>query len=185
MTEPNQLPEEIYASLASVIDDSLVQRLVSSFATAINNKVKTIHLFMHSPGGSVSSAVSIYNLLSNIPINIIIYNGGYVASAAVIVYLSGKIRKASANATFLLHEVTFNPSAPMTAEFMKTRVQIIERDSMIIESILRKHVSISDSKLEILKRSDLFIGAEEAKSIKLIHEIGDFVLPPGNQLFNI
>jgi ATP-dependent Clp protease, protease subunit len=185
MPEPNQPPQEVYVSLTSTINDQLVQKLVNSVSIAINNNIKIVHLFMYSPGGSVPAAVTIYNFLTNIPINLIVYNGGYIASAAAIIYLSGKVRKASPNATFLLHEITFSNTAPMTVEFMKTHIQSIERDGAIIENILRRNTSISDSQIKTLQTSDLIIGAEEAKSINLVHEIGDFVLPPGNQLYNI
>ncbi len=185
MTEKIIPPDEVYASLTSQINEDLVQRVVNCFSVAINNKIKAVHLFMFSPGGMIPAAVAIYNFLSNIPIDLITYNGGYVASSAVLIYLAGKVRRASPNSTFLIHESTLQFSGPMNAEFLKVRSSSVERDNEIVESILRKHISIHNPKGRILGNIDQIIGAEEAKSIKLTHEIADFVLPPGNQLFNI
>jgi len=185
MNNQSQAPEEIFMSVASPIDDQLVQKLFNAFSLVINGPVKKVNLLMHSSGGYVSSGIALYNLLTNIPIHITTYNGGNVASIAVLVYLSGKVRKTSANATFMLHKTAFHPATPIPAEIMRIRADNAERDDRNTEAIWRKYITMSDDKWGILERLDLTIGAEEAVAIGLANGIADFKLPEATQLFNI
>src|SRR5579859_1867486 len=103
MADAPQLPEEVYLTLTGLVDQDMVKRIFNSFAVAVNGGVKTAHMLIQSTGGMVSEGVAIYNYLRGLPINLITYNGGSVASIAVLVYLSGKTRKASATSTFMIH----------------------------------------------------------------------------------
>jgi hypothetical protein len=42
--QPPRLPQEVYATLAGVVDGQMVQRVFNNFAMAINGGVRTVHL---------------------------------------------------------------------------------------------------------------------------------------------
>jgi ATP-dependent protease ClpP protease subunit len=96
------LSATIYATLASHVDQSMVQRVFQTSAIAINVGVKTIHLLFHSSGGRVADGVVLYNYFRNLPIELHIYNEGSVSSIGVIAFLGAHNRYASANATFMI-----------------------------------------------------------------------------------
>ncbi|MBI5102526.1 MAG: ATP-dependent Clp protease proteolytic subunit [Nitrospirae bacterium] len=184
MDNQNKIPDEIFVSCASPIDDQLVQNIFKLFSDIIRNNVKTVHLLLHSPGGTVQSGIALYNFLTNIPVNIIMYNGGWVGSSAVLFYLAGKTRKASSNAIFILHK-TVHPNTSLAAKDMKRRANDIERDDTNSEAIWEKHIIIPDDKRRILEQGDVVMDVEEAKATGLVHEIADFRVPAGSQLISI
>ena len=185
MEKQNKQPEEVYVTMASFIDDQLVQRVFALFSLLINNNVKTVHLLMQSTGGHVPAGIALYNFLKNIPVNIITYNGGNVASIAVIVYLAGKIRNVSENASFMIHKTSFQFPAPVMAEILEICANNIKRDDANTEAIWKKYITMKDEKWGILKTTDLIIRPEEAVAIGLSHAMGDFALPTGNKLFDV
>ena len=185
MNNQIQPPEEIFMSFAAPIDDQLAQKLFNAFSLAINNHVKKVNLLMYSTGGYISSGIALYNFLTNIPPEITTYNCGNIASIAVIVYLSGKVRKTSTNATFMFHRTSCSPTIPLGADVMRIRAESAERDDRNTETIWRKHITMTEDQWNVLNKTDLVVGAEEAIKIGLASEIADFKLPESTQLFNI
>lgn len=159
--------------------------MFQAFSVAINAGVKRVHLLMQSTGGLVDDGIAIYNYLSNLPIEITTYNGGSVQSIAVLVYLAGKVRKASRNASFLIHKTSFGFPVNPTAEMMRLRADAAEHCDKNVDSILRAHINMPDERWALRDRSDIIIAAAEAVGFALVHEIGNFTPPPGCQLYNI
>lgn len=87
-------PDDVYASVAGAVDAQMVQRIFNGFSIALNEGVKTVHLLVHSGGGLIGDGIGIYNYLRKLPLNIVTYNGGTVASIAVILFLAAKTRRA-------------------------------------------------------------------------------------------
>jgi len=179
------LSDEVFFTFAGLIDQQATQRVFNNFAVAVNGKAKRIHLLIQSAGGMVGDGIAIYNYLRNLPVELITYNSGSVLSIGVIMYLSGKIRKATRNATFLIHKTTCTPQAPVTADAIKHRTRSIELDDKNIDSILHDHIEMPGSNWDLRDKFDLTISAEEAIAFKLVHEIADFAPPPGFQIYNI
>lgn len=182
---PEQLPEEIYATFAGSIDQHAISRMFGSFPIAINDGVKTVHLLINSLGGFVADGIAAYNYLRNLPLSIVTYNGGSVASIAVIMFLAGQTRKCSPNATFMIHKTTFSMPQAQTAFDLRHRADAAEMDDNNTDSILRSQIHMPDSNWNMRDRCDLTISAQDAKKFGLVHEIADFQPPAGTQLFNI
>jgi ATP-dependent Clp protease protease subunit len=180
-----QLPEEIYASLAGPVDNQMVQRIFNTFSLALNGGVKTVHLLIQSTGGFVGDGIAIYNYFRSLPINIVSYNCGSIFSIAVVVFLGAKERKAIETATFGIHK-SHNPNAaPATSENLRLVADALRIDDERTEKILRENITLSPEKWRMHERGDLSITANEAKEFGLIHEVGGFHVPPGNQICNI
>jgi len=183
--EAQQFPEEAYVTFAGAIDHQAVQRVFAGFPIAVNNNVKRIHLAIHSLGGYVSDGIAIHNYLRGLPIEIVTYNMGSVASIAVLFFLAGKVRKATRNATFMIHKTTFSFTAPMTAFDMRHRAETAELDDRNTDAIYRAFITMPEDRWTMRERADLTISAEDAKTYGIIHAIGDFAPPPGNKVYNI
>jgi ATP-dependent Clp protease protease subunit len=163
----------------------MVQRIFSHCSAAILEHVETIHLLLHSPGGSIGDGIGIYNYLRKMPLNIIAYNGGTVSSIAVLIFLGAKQRRASKTATFMIHRSHWNPGIPSSITALEAATSMLKIDDARIDEILEEHIKLPADKRALHKTSDLTITATEALEYGLIHEISDFEVPPGNQLYNL
>ena len=178
-------PKTIYASLAGNVDIQMVQRVFGGFAIAVNERVDTVHLLVHSPGGLIGDGIGIYNYLRKLPLNVETYNGGTVGSIAVLIFLAGKQRKASSTATFTLHRSHFTANAPATTDTLEAVASALRIDDGRIEKILKEHIKLPVDQWELHEKADLTITATDALKYGLIHEISDFVVEPGSQLYNL
>lgn len=178
------LPHEVYATLTGSVNEQMVQRVFTGFTQAINQKVRTAHLLVHSSGGNIGDGVGIYNFLRNLPIRLIAYNGGLVASIAVILFLAAQERKASASANFVIHK-SFHTLPGGTADQLEIHAKGLKIEDERTEGILKQHLKLSRAQWNTHKRGNLMITANDAIKIGLIHEIGDFKPPEGVQLYNV
>jgi ATP-dependent Clp protease protease subunit len=179
-------PSEIYGTLAGPVNEAMVQRIFQTFAVAMSNQVKTLHLLMQSTGGFIGDGIAIYNYIRNIPLEVITYNGGFVQSVAVVSFLGAKEkRKASKTATFMIHRAKFATPIPASAAQLKGMADSITIDDSRMEQILRAHIVMPVEKWDIHKEADLHLTADQALEYKIIDEIADFSPPLGATIFNV
>jgi ATP-dependent Clp protease protease subunit len=113
------------------------------------------------------------------------YNGGAVASIAVIVFLAGTKRFASETARFMVHRSHATASPGSRPEALSIIVEGLRADDARTESILRKHVELTPEQWAIHQYSDLHLNSGDAKAARLTDEIFDFAPPKGAVLYNI
>lgn len=181
----NQLPEEVYATIAGGIDTQMVQKIFQAGATAVNGGVKMLHLLIHSMGGSVADGIALYNYLHNLPLKLTTYNAGSVSSAAVLIFLAGQTRRSSESANFMIHRTGIAPNPMSNAIQLQSLVDSLVADDVRTEKIYREYIKMPDDKWKLHEQTNLFITAKEAVDFALIHEIADFKPPTGAQLFNL
>jgi ATP-dependent Clp protease protease subunit len=180
------VPKEAWLTFATPqINNEACSRLFGTMAQIVHNGFTRIHLLIQSSGGFVGDGIAMYNLLRNLPVEIVTYNGGAVESIAVLPYLAGKVRRASKTATFMIHRTGCTLPSRATAEDLKAKVEqfdVLDRNS---EEILRLHLTMPDDKWAIHAARDLLISAQEAKEFGIAHEIADFAPIAGAPLVNI
>jgi ATP-dependent Clp protease protease subunit len=179
-----QLPEEIYATLAGTIDQSSIQRILNSFSTASLNNVKKAHILLQCSGGGIGEGICLYNFFKTAPMDIVIYNGGTIASIGVIAYLGAKNRKASRNSMFMIHrtQTTTQSATTQTIKAFAESAVLFDRNT---EGILREHIHMSEDKWAHFNHNDLWFSAEDAVKFGIAEEIADFSPPNGTKLYNI
>lgn len=178
-------PQEVYATLAGMVDSAMVQRVFNGFSAAVNNKVGTVHLLIQSTGGFIAEGVALYNYLRHLPLKIVAYNGGGVSSIAVIVFLAAHRRRASETASFLIHRSHVSPNQGTTVFQLENLAHGLTFDDERTESILNQHITLPEEKRKLYEYGNLTISAKEAIQFGLIHEIADFKVPQGAQLYNL
>lgn len=95
---------EIWVTFAGIIEISIVRAAFALFRDAVADGVKTVHLLIHSPGGNVSDGVVLHSYFKSLPLELIAYNSGHVASAATTVFLGARRRIVSPHGTFVVHK---------------------------------------------------------------------------------
>jgi ATP-dependent Clp protease protease subunit len=185
-----QLPTTVYATLAGPVDQATVQRIFQGVAVAINSGVTSIHLLFQSAGGSVADGIALYNYFRALPIDLHLYNGGTVASIAVIAFLGARHRYASAHATFMIHKTyanaaLFTSAATANTARLREIAQALDIDDSRTRAILRANLSLTDQRLEEYLATESPFDANEALRCGLVEAIKEFAPPFGGKLFNI
>lgn len=180
MTEQNQ--KEIWVTFAGILDGPIVRSFFSLFRDAYADGVQTIHLYIHSPGGNVADGIALHNYFDTFPVNIVAYNSGTVASAAVTAYLGAKRRVVAPTGTFMVHK-TVGPALNMPAARLQASLDSVALDDCRTEQILRQRVQLTPEQWEIHRLADLTLSATESIECGIAHEIGYFT--PRGPLFNI
>ncbi|WP_426114374.1 ATP-dependent Clp protease proteolytic subunit [Massilia sp. PWRC2] len=176
---------EAWFTLTGDVNSDMVHRVFEAVAEMAADGLDTAHVLLQSNGGYVSDGLCLYNFLANSPVEFVMYNGGAVASIAVIVYLAGQRRYASETARFMVHKSHATASPGARPDALNIIVEGLRADDARTESILRKHIELAPEQWAIHQYSDLHLNAGDARVAGMIAAVGDFAPPKGARLRNI
>jgi ATP-dependent Clp protease protease subunit len=168
----SRLLKERIIFLGEPIDDAVANTLIAQllFLDAENNK-EDIKIYVNSPGGSVTSALALYDTIQHVKSDVATICVGQAASAAAVLLAAGAKGKRYAlpNARVMIHQVMGG------VEGQQTDVEIQAREMLRIKNqinqILVKHTGQPLKKIEADSDRDYFMPAEEAKKYGLIDKI--------------
>lgn len=180
-----QSSNEAWFTLSGDVNSDMVHRVFEAVADMSADGIDTAHVLVQSNGGYVSDGLCLYNFLGNSPTQFVMYNGGAVASIAVIVYLGGRRRYASETARFMVHKSHATASPGARPDALNIIVEGLRADDARTESILRKHIELAPEQWAIHQYSDLHLTARDARLSGMIDEVADFAPPKGARLHNI
>jgi ATP-dependent Clp protease, protease subunit len=172
-------------TLSGDVNSDMVHRVFEAVSTMTEEGVTTAHVLLQSNGGYVSDGLCLYNFLANAPVRFVMYNGGAVASIAVILYLAGSDRYASETARFMVHKSHATASPGARPDALNIIVEGLRADDARTEAILRKHIELTPEQWAIHQYSDLHLNSRDAKTAGMISEVADFAPPKGARLRNI
>jgi ATP-dependent Clp protease protease subunit len=176
---------EGWYTLSGDVNSDMVHRMFEAVAGMVEDGIETAHVLVQSNGGYVSDGLCLYNFMANSPVKFVMYNGGAVASIAVILFLAGSQRYASETARFMVHKSHATASPGSRPEALAIIVEGLRADDARTESILRKHVELSPEQWAIHQYSDLHLNSRDAKAAGMINDVADFAPPRGCVLRNI
>ena len=177
-----QLPKDVYGFFVGNIDQQAVQRVANGLMLATNNGVERVHMLFQSSGGIIGDGICMYNIFRSVPVDVILYNVGTVASIGVLAYLGADQRKSTANATFMIHRTTFSPIGA-TADRLQAAANTALLDDQRTEKILHDCVNLPQDKWDVHKVADLWLSADDASKAGIVTDIAEFSPPLGSQLF--
>ena len=176
---------DAWFTLSGDVNSDMVHRVFDAVSAMTEAGVETAHIMLQSNGGYVSDGLCLYNFLSNAPIKFVMYNGGAVASIAVILFMAGTRRYASETARFMVHKSHATASPGARPDALNIIVEGLRADDARTESILRKHIELTADQWTIHQYSDLHLTARDAKTANVINDVADFAPPRGVVLRNI
>jgi len=176
---------DAWFTLSGDVNSDMVHRVFESVSGMSEAGIETAHVLIQSNGGYVSDGLCMYNFLSNAPVNFVMYNGGAVASIAVILFLAGSRRYASETARFMVHKSHATASPGARPDALNIIVEGLRADDARTESILRKHIELTPDQWAIHQYSDLHLTARDAKIARMITDVADFAPPRGVHIRNI
>jgi ATP-dependent Clp protease protease subunit len=130
-----------------------------------------IHLYINSPGGSVSAGLGIYDTMQFVTCDVCTYCIGQAASMGAVLLTAGTAGKRHAlpNARIMIHQ----PLAGMegSAEDIMIHAREFKRIKERINQILIKHTGQDLAKIEADTDRDRFMTASEAMEYTLIDKV--------------
>jgi ATP-dependent protease ClpP protease subunit len=182
-----QVPETYYVSFSAEINPNTTESLISVMANLVNQRVKTIHLLMSTPGGSVMNGMNVYNILRGLPVELITHNVGNVDSIGNAIFLAGSKRYATAQSTFMFHGVGFDiPNRVRLEEkHLKEQLQSVLSDQKRIGAIITERTKITEEDASVLFREAQTKNATDAVSLGIVHEIRDVQIPVGGPVVSL
>ena len=134
-------------------------------------EAKPIRLYINSYGGSIYDGLSIVNTILTSKTKVIGICTGYAMSMGLGIYVACHERWAMPYTNFMYHELS--SSASGRAEEIKRATQEYERLQKMYDHILTSRTSLSQKKLNSVKKSanDWFFDVYEAKKYGVVHKI--------------
>jgi ATP-dependent Clp protease protease subunit len=179
-------PAVQYYSFTGAIESQSVTRICTALNHAVNEQFDGVCLSFSSLGGYVADGIFLYNHLRALPIPVSIYATGNIASVAVAIYLGAEHRVCSRHALFMMHPVTVPGSAEgMSWERLQGQMDSATAEEQRTENILRERAAVPNELLAARRYKDVHITAQNALKFGIAHELGEFTVPPGAQIFQI
>ncbi len=159
--------------LGTEIDDNVANLVVAQLLVLAHQDPKAdIHLYLNSPGGSVTAGMAIYDTMQWVPCDVATYCMGQCASMGSLLMAAGapKKRFALPHSRIMIHQ----PLAGMrgTATDIAIHAEEFIRMKKQLNEIYMKHTGQTLAKLQDDTDRDRFMSPEEAKEYGLI----DFVV---------
>ncbi|MDD3469236.1 MAG: ATP-dependent Clp protease proteolytic subunit [Thermoguttaceae bacterium] len=171
--------------LGSAIDDAVANTIVAQMLfLQSEDPAAPIHLYINSPGGSVSAGLAIYDTMQLISCDVATYCIGICASMGAILLTAGTSgqRYALPNSRVMIHQ----PLAGMegTAEEIMIHAREFSKTKVKMNQILLKHTGKPLEQIEKDTDRDNYMSAEEAVAYGLVDHVLEKVTPPPRTVSN-
>ncbi len=158
--------------LGAQVNDEVANSIVAQLLFLQSDDPKAdIHLYINSPGGSISAGLAIYDTMQFVTCDVATYCIGQAASMGAVLLTAGATGKRFAlpNARIMIHQ----PLAGMqgTAEEIMIHAREFRRIKERMNQILLKHTGHAIDKIERDTDRDCFMTATEALEYRLIDRV--------------
>ena len=158
--------------LQSQVNDEMANAIVAQMLFLQSDDPKAdIHLYINSPGGSVSAGMAIYDTMQFVTCDVATYCIGQAASMGAVLLTAGAENKRFAlpNARIMIHQ----PLAGMqgTAAEIIIHAKEFRRIKQRMNEILKRHTGHTLDKIEQDTDRDRFMTADEAAEYHLIDRV--------------
>ena len=154
------------------VDDRLASFVIGQLLyLQMADPKKDIHLYINSPGGSVTAGLAIYDTMQFLTCDVNTYCIGLAASMGAVLLCAGTKGKRYAlpNSDIMIHQVLGGAEGP--ASDVEIRVKYMLRLKKRLNQIISKHTGKSVEQVEKDTDRDYFMTAAEAKAYGLVDEV--------------
>ena len=158
--------------LGTAVTDEVANTIVAQMLfLEMNDPHQDIHLYVNSPGGSVSAGLAIYDVMQFVKCDVATYCFGAAASMGSMLLTAGAPGKrfAMPNARIMIHQPHLGEGGLggqvtdieiHARELVRTKVQVT--------AIYARHTGRKTKDLARMMERDLYLGVTEAKELGLI-----------------
>ena len=158
--------------LGTPIDDTVANLIIAQLLfLQMTDPKKDIHLYINSPGGSVTAGLAIYDTLQFVTCDVNTYCIGQAASMGAVLLAAGTKGKRFAlpNARILIHQPWGGVQGQATDISIQAREILRLKDRL--NEILAKHTGHTVEEIARDTERDKFMSAEEAKEYGLVDHV--------------
>jgi ATP-dependent protease ClpP protease subunit len=172
-------PPEAYIIFERMIIPEQNAALLTWVTTFIQQGVKHVAVAIASMGGGVPAAFALYNTLRGLPVHVTMHNVGIVSSAAIVVFVAGDTRVASADASFNFHAPTTALNGDFDVTALRQKADDLETSERRTRLVLVERTGMSVSRIDALKGDSETLDAGQAAELGLIGMTAPFQVPDG------
>ena len=167
--------------LGTQVNDEVANAIVAQLLFLQSDDPKAdIHLYINSPGGSVTAGLAIYDTMQFVTCDVATYCIGQCASMGAVLLTAGAAGKRHAlpNSRIMIHQ----PLAGMegTAEEILIHVKEFRKIKEKLNTILIRHTGHTLEKMQADTERDNFMSADEARDYRLVDKVIDRMAAPVN-----
>jgi ATP-dependent Clp protease, protease subunit len=158
--------------LGQQVDDQIANALVAQMLFLQSDNPKAdIHMYINSPGGSITAGMAIYDTMQFVSCDVATYCIGQAASMGAVLLTAGTKGKRYAlpNARIMIHQ----PLAGMQGSATEIEIHVgeLRRIKQRMNEIMIEHTGHSLEKIEQDTDRDRFMSAEESRQYGLIDKV--------------
>lgn len=162
--------------LQGVVDDASANVIVAQLLyLQFEDPKSDIHLYINSPGGSVSAGLAIYDTMQYVTCDLATYCIGQAASMGAVLLCAGAKGKRSClpHSRVMIHQPLAGTEGTTTEILI--HVKEFARYKRILNDILVRHTGQTLEKVEKETDRDKFLSAKEAQEYGLVDNVLDRV----------
>src|ERR1041384_3594093 len=158
--------------LQGVVDDNSANLIVAQMLfLQFDDPKADIHLYVNSPGGSVTAGLSIYDTMQYITCDVATYCIGQAASMGAVLLAAGAKGKRNAlpHARVMIHQ----PLGGMRGTTTEILIRLKENQRLkkVLSEILVRHTGKTYDMVESDTDRDKFMSSEEARDYGLVDNV--------------
>ena len=158
--------------LGTQVNDAIANSIVAQLLfLQFDDPKSDVHLYINSPGGSITAGMAIYDTMQFISCDVATYCLGQAASMGAVLLAAGTPGKRAAlpNARVMIHQ----PLAGMegTAVELEIHAKEVLKVKRRMNEILQHHTGRTLDEIERDTDRDNFMTAEEAKNYGLVDKV--------------
>lgn len=158
--------------LGTPVDDMVSNLIIAQLLfLQMNDPKKDVHLYINSPGGSVTAGLAIYDTLQYLTCDVNTYCVGQAASMGAVLLAAGTRGKRYAlpNARIMIHQPWGGVQGAATDISIQAKEILRLKDRL--NEILAKHCGKGVDEISKDTDRDFFMSADEAKSYGLVDAV--------------
>ena len=158
--------------LGTPVDDMVANVIIAQLLfLQMSDPKKDIHLYINSPGGSVTAGLAIYDTMQFLTCDVNTYCIGQAASMGAVLLCGGTKGKRYAlpNSNIMIHQVL--GGAEGQASDVEIRVKYMLKLKERLNNIIAKHTGQPYEVVEKACDRDNFMSPEEAKKFGLVDSV--------------
>ncbi|MDD3538790.1 MAG: ATP-dependent Clp endopeptidase proteolytic subunit ClpP [Atribacterota bacterium] len=168
----SRLLKERIVFLGSPIDDETANIIIAQLLfLEASEPEKDVHIYINSPGGSVSSTIAIYDTIQYIKSDVSTICLGMAASGAALILASGAKGKRFTlpNSRIMIHQPLGGAQGQVSDIEIQTKELLRIKNK--INDILTYHTGQPRERIEKDTDRDFYMTAEEAKAYGIVDEV--------------
>ncbi|WP_433325486.1 ATP-dependent Clp protease proteolytic subunit [Spirillospora sp. CA-294931] len=167
-----RLLRERVVFLGQEVDDAIANRLCGEILLlSAEDRTRDIHLYINSPGGSVTAGMAIYDVMQYVPNDVATLSLGFTASMGQFLLCAGAPGKRYAlpHARILMHQ----PSGGIggTASDIRIQTENMLFTKRRMQERIAFHTGQTVERIEADSDRDRFFTAEEARDYGIVDEV--------------